>query len=242
LHFTVRVTGQTFDEKQPKDTVLTQRPVPGQPLKENKAIDVTVSNGPAPRAVPDLGGKTEAQARQLLADAGFNVTVAQASSDTVAKGTVIDWQPKGTQEKGTGVVVTISSGPPLLAVPDVSGQAYDAAAKALTDQGFKVQRKDDFSDTVAKGTVISTTPSGGSQATKGTTVVVSVSKGPDIVNVPDVRGMTLDQAAATLRAAGLVVGNVYGPPNARRVLDSSPSAGSPVRRGSAVDLFAAGNR
>ncbi|HZQ27523.1 MAG TPA: PASTA domain-containing protein [Acidimicrobiales bacterium] len=236
--FTVRVTGHTFNEAAAKDTVLTQHPPPGQPLKEHKAIDVTVSNGPAPRPVPDLGGKTEAQARQLLADAGFGVTVNQATSETVAKGTVIDWTPKGTQEKGTGVAVTVSSGPPLVQVPDVSGQTYDAAAQALTSQGFKVQRKDDFSDTVDKGKVISTTPSGGSQATKGTTVVIDVSKGPDIVNVPDVRGMTVDQAVATIRGAGLTVGTVYGPPNARRVIDSSPTAGSPVRRGSAVDLFA----
>jgi serine/threonine-protein kinase len=239
LHFTLRVTGRVFDEKQAVDTVLTQAPAPGVPLKEHKGIDVTVSDGPAPRTVPDLSGKTEAQARQLLADAGLNVTVAQATSETVAKGTVIDWQPKaGTVPKGSMVVVTISTGPPLLQVPDVSGQPFDAGAKTLADAGFKVQRKDDFSDSVEKGKIISTTPSGASQALKGATVNVSVSKGPDIVNVPDVRGMALDQAGATLKAAGLVPGVVYGPNGARRVIESSPSAGSPVRRGTAVDLFA----
>ena len=227
-----------YDEAAPKDTVLEQRPVAGTKLKEGKSVAVVVSDGPPPRAVPSLAGMSEAQAREALAAAGFAANVVQEPHDTIPKGTVISWAPsEGEQPKGTTVAVKVSSGPPISAIPDVAGMTYDAAAKALTDAGFSPVKKEEYSDEVPEaGKVIGTTPSG--SAAKGTKVTVLVSKGPKTVVVPNVRGMTVDEAKAAIRAAGLEPGQVYGPAGANRVIDSSPTAGAKVARGTTVDLFA----
>ncbi|HEV7887713.1 MAG TPA: PASTA domain-containing protein [Acidimicrobiales bacterium] len=238
LHFKLSVTRRA-DENIARDKVLSQAPAPGSKLKERKSVAVVVSDGPPPRAVPSLAGLSEADAVAALKAQGFNTNVVQASSETVAKGTVVAWQPQGVQAKGATITVTVSSGPPIVTIPDVAGQSYADAAKALTDAGFTVQRKDDYSDDVPEpGKVISTSPSSGSSAAKGSKVTVTVSKGAKTVTVPDVRGQTIEQASANLKAAGLNVGNVYGPPGARRVIDTLPSAGAQVPRGTAVDLFA----
>jgi serine/threonine-protein kinase len=237
LHFTLDVT-RRFDEAAAPDTILSQHPAVGTKLKEGKHVAVVASSGPAPRSVPALASMTEAQAREALAAQGFNVNMVQTSSETVAKGVVIGWEPQGTQPKGAIVTVTLSSGPPIVSIPDVTGQSYEAAAKALADAGFQVVKKEDYSDEVPDvGKVISTSPSANSSATKGTKVTVTVSKGKKTIQVPDVRGLSLDQARGELRAAGLVPGNIYGPPNGNRVIETSPSAGSKAERGDSVDLF-----
>ena len=237
LNFDLSVTRQ-FHETIAKDTVLEQQPAPGTELKERKSVAVVVSDGPPPRAVPSLANMNEAQARQALTAAGFAPNVVQQAHETIPKGTVVSWAPaEGEHPKGTTITVTVSSGPPISAIPDVAGLAYDAAAKALTEAGFVPQRKDEYSDEVPEaGKVISTSPSG--SAAKGTKITVLVSKGPKTVAVPDVRGMTIDEAKAKLREAGLTPGQVYGPGNASRVIDTAPSAGAKVERGSTVDIFA----
>ena len=237
LNLDLSVT-RRFDEAVPKDVVLEQDPAPGVKLKERKAVSVVVSDGPPPRAVPSLANMNEAQARQALTAAGFAPNVVQQSHETIPKGTVVSWAPNGGEHpKGTTITVTLSSGPPISAIPDVAGMTWEAASKALSDAGFAPQRKDEYSDEVPEvGKVISTTPSG--SAAKGTKITVLVSKGPKTVAVPDVRGMTVDEARARLRDAGLTPGQVYGPGNANRVIDTSPSAGAKVDRGTTVDIFA----
>lgn len=238
LHFKLAVARQA-DETAPADSVLSQQPAPGTKLKEHSTVRVVVSSGPAPRPVPDLTNLKQDQATAALAAKGFKANAVEQSSETVPKGTVVSWQPQGTQPKGTVVTVVVSTGPPVVSVPDVTGQVFEDAAKALADAGFQVQRKDDYSDEVPDvGKVISTSPSAGSSAVKGTKVTVVVSKGPKTVAVPDVRGLTISQAQSAIQSAGLAVGNVYGPPGANRVIDQSPSAGSKVDRGTAVDLYA----
>jgi serine/threonine-protein kinase len=238
LHFKLSVTRQASEDV-PLDTVMSQRPGPGKSLKERSQIAVVVSSGPAPRDVPSLAGLSEALASKALQDKGFKPNVVQSSSETVPRGTVISWQPQGVQPKGAIITVTVSSGPPVQTIPDLTGMAFADASKALTDLGFQVVRKDDYSDEVPDvGKVIGTSPAANSSAAKGSKVTVTVSKGPKTVAVPEVRGMTVAQAQAALRAVGLVPGNVYGPPGANRVIDSLPSAGAKVSRGTAVDLFA----
>ena len=238
LNFEVAVDRQQH-ETAAVDTVLSQDPPAGEKLKERESVRLVVSAGPAPRPVPSLANLSEAAARAALTEKGFRATVSQASNETIPKGTVIGWEPQGVQPKGTLVTVTVSSGPPVVSIPDVAGLAYAAAEKALTDAGFKVVRKDEFSDEVKDvGKVIGTSPSANSSATKGSRVTVLVSKGPKTVKVPDVRGQNVRQARISLTAAGLNPGNVYGPPGADKVIDTSPSPGSTVERGTTVDMFA----
>ena len=103
--------------------------------------------------------------------------------------------------------------------------------------GFVVNAQQVFSDTVPAGVVVDQTPSSGT-ADKGSTVLLHVSKGPDIVVVPDVKKMSRAEGRRTLEAAGLVVDErvvVQGGPG--NVLDTDPKAGKRVKRGTTVIMY-----
>ena len=97
-------------------------------------------------------------------------------------------------------------------------------------------RQNAFSDTVAQGNVISTTPGPGTSVKRDSTVTLVVSAGPDMVTVPDVLGANVAGATRSLQDAGLKVANVFGF-SSGRVFFTSPPAGSRVHRGSSVNLY-----
>lgn len=234
--FTVRVARQEFDETAPAGTILDQDPSSGT-LKEGSTIRVVTSKGPKPRDVPALDGADEATAGRRLTDAGFVVKTARRHDEAVPQGTVLDWQPRGVQAKGTEILVTLSDGPAPKPLADLAGKSYDEAAKALTDAGLVPVRKDVFDDEVASGKVVSTAPAAGTPVARGARVTVNVSKGPEMVPVPDVIGKTLEDAKAAIEAAGLQVDGVFGPPKAKRVFQTDPGPGVKVKRGTPVALY-----
>jgi serine/threonine-protein kinase len=238
-HFKLRVTREDFTEDKEKGIVLEQSPLAGTKLKEHHTVSVVISKGPAPRGVPDLTGADEAKATQLLQAAGLTVApdVARPFVEDQAKGAVLDWSPKGVDvAKGTAVHLTVSAGPPQRSISDWRGKSFDDANAAIAKAGLVVQRNDVFDDTIPPGFVVSTNPPAKANVDKGSTVVVNVSKGPDLVQVPNVNGQTVDQATATMRSAGLSVGNVFGPPD-KKVFTTDPPAGTSVKRGSSVNLY-----
>ena len=120
----------------------------------------------------------------------------------------------------------------LITVPDVTGKPYAEAVSILEGQGFKVRREEAQSDTAAKNTVISQSPTG--TAESGATITITVSSGAQeavSITVPDVRGITKDQATAELIAAGFSAANItvneveVKDPNLTGVVsDQSPAA------------------
>ena len=120
----------------------------------------------------------------------------------------------------------------LITVPDVTGKPYAEAVSILEGQGFKVRREEAQSDTAAKNTVISQSPTG--TAKSGATITITVSSGAQeavSITVPDVRGKTKDQATAELIAAGFSAANItvneveVKDPNLTGVVsDQSPAA------------------
>jgi beta-lactam-binding protein with PASTA domain len=94
---------------------------------------------------------------------------------------------------------------------------------------------DQFNDAPA-GTVVSTTPPAPTVVVVGTQVTVTVSKGPDLVTVPSVKGLGVETATTLLDSKGLVVNGVVGSPN-NVVTATSPAAGARVKRGSTVRLY-----
>lgn len=120
----------------------------------------------------------------------------------------------------------------LITVPDVTGKPYAEAVSILEGQGFKVRREEAQSDTAAKNTVISQSPTGTAQS--GATITITVSSRAQeavSITVPDVRGKTKDQATAALVAAGFSAANItvneveVKDPNLTGVVsDQSPAA------------------
>ena len=155
-----------------------------------------------------------------------------------AVGAVVSTDPAaGTRLRPDATVaLVVSKGVELLAVPDVTGQTQAEAEKAISAAGLQARATQVFSDTVASGRVISQDPKAG-RAPRGSTIELQVSKGPDLVTVPDLRGRSGPQAAAALRAAGLKGRAIDLPDGQGSVVTQSPRAGSPVRRGSTVTYY-----
>ena len=202
-------------------------------------VDVTVSYPLV--AVPSLAGMTQTQAQQALATTVLDSRIVQAFSDTVPAGTVADWSDRGTQvPQHRTITVTISGGPRLVPMPDVTGKPVKDAISALYGAGItnSPTQTQAFSDTVPAGAVIATDPPPGAQADRSGTPSLTVSKGPDVVAVPSVDGMSVAQAEAAITSAGLVPGGPYGPPGAGIVVSTSPPGGRKIKRGNTVDIYA----
>jgi beta-lactam-binding protein with PASTA domain/tRNA A-37 threonylcarbamoyl transferase component Bud32 len=164
-------------------SVISQDPAGDTNADDGSTVTIVVSTGVAQSEVPDVVGKTQADAQRTLAEppGEFRSTVTQESSDTVAVGEVIRQVPAaGAQaDNKSNVEIFVSSGPGNVDVPNVIGQPESAAANALGRQGLNagdVQRQP--SATVPAGNVISTNPPPGTEVPKGSTVDLVVSSGP----------------------------------------------------------------
>jgi serine/threonine-protein kinase len=224
--------------------IFRQDPTTGE-LEKGETFRMWVSLGPTLSPLPDLAGKTREEAQALLDEQKLVMNVAGEQFDEVAPaGTVILWGvggqalPPGTEVvKGTTVDVILSGGPAPRQVPDVVNQPFDAAKATLEGLQLVVARGDDvFSDSVAPGNVVSTSPGAGQSLPRGETVTVVVSKGPDVVTVPAIGGLTLPEAVAALQQNGLAPGEVAGP-DAGKVVAFAPGEGKVVRRGTTVNIL-----
>jgi beta-lactam-binding protein with PASTA domain/tRNA A-37 threonylcarbamoyl transferase component Bud32 len=135
----------------------------------------------------------------------------------------------------------LSTNTASVGVPDVRGFTQDAATRRLTEAGFKVAPPE-FQVTTNQadvGDVIAQDPLPGTLLEKGKTVTITVGKAPKQVTVPNLVGMTEDEARTAITDAGLNPGNVTPQPDpapAGEVIGQDPSANSTVNKGSTVDL------
>lgn len=196
-------------------------------------------------AVPEVAGFDVPGATRTLQDAGLKPTQITQASETVATGIVIGTRPgSGTDvAKDSAVVILVSSGPAVVTVPSVVGKSL-AEAQALLERGGFTVTTESVESGKDVGTVVKQSPTAGSQAGSGDTVVLSVSKGVTKVSVPDVTDDDISTARSALASAGLTVGNVSEDDGTSgrspgTVLSQDPSAGSSVAKGSAVNLAVA---
>lgn len=142
----------------------------------------------------------------------------------------------------TTIVLTVSAGANGINVPAVEGMTEAEATAALTKEGFKVIKKDEFSAEYAKGTIISQSPEGNTIAPIESEITIVISKGGDSIEVrmPQVVGNTKEAAVSTLEAAGLVVGNIEESYSSEypegQICYQSYEAGTNVSAGITVDL------
>jgi serine/threonine-protein kinase len=174
--FTVRVE-EVNSEDAPVGEVVDQDPGPNEEAPRGSEVTLIVSKGPADRPVPDVVGRTIAEASNLLGQAGFTVNQTSEPSTTVEEGVVIRTDPPAdtVRPKGSAVTVVVSSGPPETTVRDVVGQTEQNARSILEGQGFVVvveQRPTD--DASQDGRVIDQDPNGNATAPTGSEVTIVV--------------------------------------------------------------------
>ncbi|WP_448809815.1 Stk1 family PASTA domain-containing Ser/Thr kinase [Agromyces bauzanensis] len=235
------VDAERNDPVVPQGQVSGTDPAGGTQARRGSSITMFVSLGPRILPMPDVIGLPEADARAALGD--FTVadeSVQQFSAD-VAAGDVIavlaaDGNPVGAEvAERAALTLVVSVG----AVPDVTGLPVAEAEAAIVDAGLVVGHADpEFSDDVPLDHVIGATPANDPMR-PGDTVVLTVSKGPDLVEMPNViTGQTIAQAREQLEALGFTVtSNVPGFLEGAVVASvQSPAAGEKLKRGSEVTV------
>ena len=238
--FHVDSTLKTAD--QPKGQVIGQDPTGGTKAKKGSTVTLTVSDGPAQVAVPQVVGLTAQSARGRLTKAGLKDSERQENSDTVEKGRVISVSPNEGQkvDKGSSVTLVVSSGKTQVDVPNVVGKSFDEASSTLQAAGFKVTRKDKESDTEDPGTVLAQDPKGGGQVDSGSTIALTVAKEPSQAAVPDVTGEDGDVAIRKLSSMGFEVDpqtrDVDSPDGDGVVIEQTPTGGTKAKKGSKVTI------
>jgi beta-lactam-binding protein with PASTA domain len=229
---------QNFSLTVPRGSVIGTDPAPGKRVRSNGTVTMTVSKGPQQVRVPTLAGRTLATARQELKSAGLTPgTVTKAFSDVVPSGQVISTDPAGGIDRApdTPVAITVSRGAPV-EVPDVIGAEVPDAQQQLEDAGLKVvlAQEQVFSDEADKGTVAQVSPAG--QLGTGDTVTITVSKGQQMFDVPDVNGKKDDEAQQILKDAGFkvrVISVFFG----HTVFSQSPDGGDQAPKNATITLW-----
>lgn len=190
--------------------------------------------------VPAVVGESQANAEATLTNDGLKSSVTFKNSNS-NPGTVLAETPSPgiSVKKGSTIDLVVSSGEQKVAVPNVVGQPVATAESTLLGAGFQ-PTTNYISNSAPVGTVITQTPPALSQAAKGSTVALDVSNGPSQVVVPDVTKMPLAQAANTLGAHNLTLGNVSyqsSPtvPNGD-VISTNPPPNSSVAPNTPVDV------
>jgi serine/threonine-protein kinase len=190
--------------------------------------------------VPDVVGQDVETATRALENKDFQVTTQEKTDADVAKGDVISQDPEGNskQDKGSEVTLVVSSGPDQVTIPQLQGFQYGEAKALLeSDKYGLVVKKTEQDSSAPQNEVINSNPPGGTPVDKGSTVTLLVSKGS--ATVPNVVGMSEDEAKSTLRDAGFKVSvhedSTAAAPQGQVTAQSVPQ-GQERPRGSTVEI------
>ncbi|MFF8292069.1 Stk1 family PASTA domain-containing Ser/Thr kinase [Streptomyces sp. NPDC016309] len=204
----VEAVERDYSSAYERGTVMAADPAPGERVRGNGSVTLTVSRGPEIVKVPNLKGLPLAEAKRELTRAGLAPgKVTRAFSEEFEQGSVIRTDPKaGTgRNPDSAVALVVSKGAPV-DVPDVTGDTVGDATRTLEEAGLTVKvAAARVHSRQEAGSVAAQSLSGGSEAAKGDTVVLTVSKGPRLADVPDVTGKNVDDATRELERAGFEV-------------------------------------
>lgn len=199
---------RVFSDTVERGEVVSSDPASGDRIRGNGSVKLVVSRGPEIVRVPDVVGSSLADARRSLKRVGLVPgMVTREFSEDVARGEVVRTDPRAGTDRNpdTAVALIVSKGAPI-DVPDVTGLSAEEATAELEAEGLKAEvlpgRVHSAED---EGAVAEQSPEEGAEAAEGETIELTVSKGPRMLDVPDVTGRDVDEARSTLEEAGFDV-------------------------------------
>ena len=244
----IRLQDGRSDEYPEPGVVMSVSPDVGEDLSEGSPLLLEISVGPEYRQVPDLAGMP-------LADATAEIEALQlvpgepteAFSETVPEGSVISATVDGVAVgdnvlPGATVNIVVSSGPQQRRVPQLRGLTVEQATQLLGDLGLQIVVEDPvFDDVIPSGEIAVQSPALDTNVDRDSTITVSASKGPDLVTMPDLSGMTLAEIGQALEDSGLHLGPLMGVRSGvfyQAYLDGElVEAGDQVKRGSQISIL-----
>ena len=231
---------EEFSDDVQSGIVTHSDPDGGSSVHKSTNVQLYVSKGIDMKDVPNVVGKGQDEASRTLTDAGLALgAVTDAYSEDVPPGQVISQSvAAGTSLAHDSTVdVVLSKGREPRTVPTLTGKGASAAKSSIEALGLVASPTEAYSDTVPEGQVISQQTREGSTVYRGDSVSYTVSKGPEMVTVPDVVGLQRQEARNKLEGAGLTVqedlilGGFFN-----TVRSSNPAGGSKVKKGSTVTI------
>lgn len=231
---------EEFSDDVQSGIVTHSDPDGGSSVHKSTNVQLYVSKGIDMKDVPNVVGKGQDEASRTLADAGLALgAVTDAYSEEVPLGQVISQSvAAGTSLAHDSTVdVVLSKGREPRTVPTLTGKGASAAKSSIEALGLVASPTEAYSDTVPEGQVISQQTREGSTVYRGDSVSYTVSKGPEMVTVPDVVGLQRQEAHDKLEGAGftvqedLILGGFFN-----TVRSSDPAGGSKVKKGSTVTI------
>ncbi len=203
----------------------------------------TVTLGVSLGSLPDVVGDNVDDARGALEEVDLTVNVVETFMSDTDEGVVHsirDRDPSGWWRPGDEVTLDVSLG----SLPDVIEVDYDTASQRLEDAGLDVERAEAYSDDVTEGDVIALQDrEGGGNWRPGDTATLTVSLGPEPVVIPDVQGMTIREAAKTLRDLHFEVSTSLPETilwDVFRVSSTTPEIGTAHPRGTSITIVSVG--
>ena len=231
---------EEFSDDVQSGIVTHSDPEGGSSVHKSTNVQLYVSKGIDMKDVPNVVGKGQDEASRTLADAGLALgAVTDAYSEEVPPGQVISQSvAAGTSLAHDSTVdVVLSKGREPRTVPTLTGKGASAAKSSIEALGLVASPTEAYSDTVPEGQVISQQTREGSTVYRGDSVSYTVSKGPEMVTVPDVVGLQRQEAHDKLEGAGftvqedLILGGFFN-----TVRSSDPAGGSKVKKGATVTI------
>ena len=204
---------------------------PAGRVPKGSAVTILVSSGPFTSVVPQVQGEKQNDAQAALQRAHLPFTITKVGS-TQPVGTATGTSPPAgtTWPQTKTVTIMIAAGPPL---PNFTGMDIGAAQQLASQYKVNLQREPDAGSQQPQGVITGQQPAAGATFQPGQSVVVRVSTGPQLVNVPDPIGMSETDATQLLENAGFQVKvNRFFVVN--KVFDYSPVGQAP--RGSTITL------
>ena len=232
--FTVTTGTARLDNQVAKGQVIRSVPASGQRVGKGSHITLVPSAGPHRRQMPQVTGLTLQAAQAALRQAGLTPgPVTKETSGTIAAGIVVSTTPAaGTMwPQPQPVRLVVSAGPPM---PDFVGQPQEAAQGWASANGVSLDVVTATKSDAPAGTITSQSQPPGSAFTRGQVITITISPGPPMVAVPNVDGMSVDQATHTLQKLGFSVNvNQVGPVD--NVFNYSPNNQAP--KGSTITIW-----
>ncbi len=222
----IKLLEEVYDEDEPAGTILAQDPEPGTQVEPGRMVFVTVSLGKEPKEgiMSDLTGYTQESAVEYLnrLDMGLLITLEPEYSEEVEEGCVIRTDPQEGADlaEGQEVILYISLGQEIKTgvMPNIIDVTEAMARRTLENQELKldIRVEEIFDPEIVEGNVAKTDPEKGDPLKTGQTVILYISKGPELVKMPDVVGMSIDEAKRVLEYAG------FGEPTVKEVYSDKP--------------------
>lgn len=236
-------------QKVEKGKIVSQTPSKNSKVKKGRTVRVILSAGNTELKVPDLKGLSYKEAKTLLSEMGLQISKGdEVDSDSVTEGLIASQYPsaKTKVDKGDIITVNISKGKKDAVIPKLVGTTFTSESDVsdiLSKYGYKLGKVSYEESYETPGTIIKQSPDAGTTAEKKTTVDIVISKAKSKATVPNLNGMTYDQAESALQSLGFSVGRVTEEENngftAGTVFKQYPAANSEYQTGSTVDIWIA---